>query len=214
MLSSRVGGWSLAAAAPMILAAELVRSDHSQEKYGAQLADVAAARGPELIAAALFLLGAILLVPAAIGIATLARGRGARLIAIGSVLLGVASIWLATGRAMFSLMLYALTDHGVTRATAVAALDRIGNSGALALLLVTLAALLLAPIVLGLGFWRAGRAPWWLGAVWVFSAVGFLATETTKLGDVVGFGAMMAVLAALGIAAATERYAVAAPATP
>jgi hypothetical protein len=37
---------------------------------------------------------------------------------------------------------------------------------------------------------------------------GFLATETTKLGDPVGFGAMMAVLAALGIAAATEPSAV------
>jgi hypothetical protein len=81
------------------------------------------------------------------------------------------------------------------------------------LLLVTLAALLLAPIVLGLGVWRAGRAPWWLAAVWVFSTVGFLATETTKLGDLVGFGVMMAVLAALGTAAATERYAVAATAT-
>ena len=108
---------------------------------------------------------------------------------------------------------YALADHGVTRATAVATLARIGNSGGLALLLVTLAALLLAPVVLGLGLWRAGRAPWWLAAVWVFSTVVFLVTETTKLGDLVGFGAMMAVLAALGIAAATEPSAVAAPAT-
>ena len=167
MLSSRLGGFSLVAAAPVILAAELVRSDHSQEKYGPQLADVAASRTPELLAAALFLLGAILLVPAAIGIAKLAHGRGARLIAIGSVLLGIASIWLAAGRAMFCLMLYALSGENVPRATAVAALERIGNSGGFSMFLISLAAMLLAPIVLGFGLWRADQAPWWLPAVWV-----------------------------------------------
>lgn len=205
MLSSRLGGFSLVAAAPVILAAELVRSDHSQEKYGPQLADVAASRTPELLAAALFLLGAILLVPAAIGIAKLAHGRGARLIATGSVLLGIASIWLAAGRAMFCLMLYALSGENVPRATAVAALERIGNSGGFSMFLISLAAMLLAPIVLGFGLWRADQAPWWLPAVWVATTVGFLAVETSKLGDLVGFGAMMAVLTAIGVAAAAER---------
>jgi hypothetical protein len=205
MLSSRLGGLSLAAAAPVILAAELVRSDHSQEKYGAQLADVAASRAPELAAAALFLLGAILLVPAAIGIAKLAHGRGGRMIAAGSILLGIASIWLAAGRAMFCVMLYALSDRSIPRTTAIPALDKIGNSGATGLFLLSLAALLLAPVVLGLGLSRAGRAPWWLAPVWVVATVGFLAAETSKLGDLVGFGAMMAVLAALGVAAAGDR---------
>jgi hypothetical protein len=205
MLSSRLGGFSLAAAAPVILAAELVRSDHSQEKYGAQLADVASSHTPELLAAALFLLGAILLVPAAIGIAKLAHGRGGRAIAAGSILLGIASIWLAAGRAIFCLMLYTLSGENVSRATAIAALDRIGNSGAFGMFLISLAAMLLAPIVLGLGLWRAGRAPWWLPAVWVVATVGFLATETNKLGDLLGFGAMMAVLAAMGVAAAARR---------
>lgn len=213
MLSSRLGGLALVAAAPVTLAAELVRSDHSQEKYAAQLADVAAARAPELAAAGLFLLAAILLVPAAIGLATLARGRGARLVTVGSVLLGVASIWLAAGRAMFCLMLYTLTGSGVSQQTAVAALDHIGNSGAFGLFLVALASLLLAPIVLGLGLWRAGRAPWWLAGIWVAATVGFLAVETSKVGDVLAFGTMMAVLAALGVAAAREPAGAAIPAT-
>jgi hypothetical protein len=213
MLSSRLGGFALVAAAPTTLAAELVRSDHSQEKYAAQLADVAAARAPELAAAGLFLLGAILLVPAAIGVATLARGRGARLIVVGAVMLGVASIWLAAGRAMFCLMLYALTGSGVPEPTAVTALDQVGNSGGFAMFLVSLASLLLAPIVLSLGLWRAGRAPWWLAVAWVAATVAFLAAETNKVGDLLAFGTMMAVLAAVGLAAAREPSGAAIPST-
>jgi hypothetical protein len=201
MITSRLGGIALLAAAPVTLAAELVRSDHSQEKYAAQLADVAGARTPELVAGALFLLAAALLIPAAIGIAGLAHGRGGRLIGAGALLLGIASIWLAAGRAVFCFMLYALTGAGVPHGTATAALERIGGSGAFALLLVSLVALLLAPIVLTLGFWRAGRGSWWVAPIWVVATVGFLAVETSKLGDLIGFGAMMAVLASIGVAA-------------
>ena len=71
----------------------------------------------------------------------------------------------------------------------------------LALLGVSVAGLaaFLAPIVLGLGLWRAGRAPWWLPAIWIVATVGFLAVETNKLGDLVGFGSMMGVLAAMAL---------------
>jgi len=204
MITSRLGGIALLLAAPVTLAAELIRSDHSQEKYAAQLADVAAARTPELVAGALFLLAALLLIPAAIGISTLARGRGARLIGAGAVLLGIASVWLAAGRAVFCLMLYALTGANTPHDAAVTALDHIGNSGAYALLLISLAALLLAPVVLTLGLWRAGRAPWWLAAIWTVATITFLAVETSKIGDLIGFGTMMAALASLGFAAAHE----------
>ena len=109
MLTSRLGGSLLVLAAPVLLAAELVRSDHSQSSYAAQLADVANARTPELLAAALFLLGGLLLIPAAIGLARTTSGRGSHLITAGSVLFGVAAIWMSAGRAMFALMLYTLT---------------------------------------------------------------------------------------------------------
>lgn len=213
MITSRHGGLALLTAAPITLAAELVRSDHSQEKYAAQLADVAASRGPELLSAGLFLLAALLLVPASIGIATLARGRGGRLISAGAVMLGVASIWLAAGRAMFCLMLYTLTDSGTSQQTAVAALDHIGNSGAFGLFLISLASLLLAPIVLALGLWRAGRTPSWLAAIWTAATIGFLAAETSKIGELICFGTMMAVLASLGFATARERSQTRVPAT-
>ena len=86
MLTSRLGGRLLVLAAPVLLAAELVRSDHSQSSYAAQLADVANARTPELLAAALFLLGGLLLIPAAIGLARTTSGRGSHLITAGSVI--------------------------------------------------------------------------------------------------------------------------------
>jgi hypothetical protein len=45
-------------------------------------------------------------------------------------------------------------------------------------------------------------APWWLAAVWVIATFGFLAAESSKLVNAIAFGAMMAVLATLGHAAA------------
>jgi hypothetical protein len=48
LTKSRLAGWSMLAAAPLLLAAELVRSDHSESKYTLQLSDVAASRAPEL----------------------------------------------------------------------------------------------------------------------------------------------------------------------
>ncbi len=115
MLTSRLGGRLLVAAAPVLLAAELVRSDHSQSSYAAQLADVANARTPELLAAGLFLLGGLLLIPAAIGLARVTSGRGSRLITAGSILFGIAAIWMSAGRAMFALMLYTLTQPSFAR---------------------------------------------------------------------------------------------------
>ena len=213
MITSRLGGFALLAAAPVTLAAELVRSDHSQEKYAAQLADVAAARTPELVSAALFLLAALLLIAAAIGISRLARDRGGRLIGVGAALLGVSALWLAAGRAVFGLLLYSLTGAGISHPAAVTAITQIGSSGAFGLLFVSLAALLLAPIALSLGLWRAGRAPWWLAAIWVAATVSFLAVETSKIGDVLAFGTMMAVLASLGLAAVREDGRAVVPAT-
>ena len=205
MLTSRLGGRLLVLAAPVLLAAELVRSDHSQSSYAAQLADVANARTPELLAAALFLLGGLLLIPAAIGLARITSGRGSHLITAGSVLFGVAAIWMSAGRAMFALMLYTLTQPHFARDTAVGALTQIGNSSAFAIFLLPLLALLLAPIVLGLGLWRARLAPWWPVAVWPIATAAFLTLERNTLGDVVTFGAMTGVIAAIGLAASRHH---------
>jgi hypothetical protein len=196
---SRLAGWSLIGAAPLLLAAELVRSDHSEATYASQLADVAANRDPELISAALFLLAAVLLIPASAGMATLVRDRGARLTTIGGILLGIGALWIAAGRAMYGFLLYALASPDLAHGIAVAALEGIADSSGFAIFLPLLLALILAPILLTIGLWRAGLAHWWIAPVWLVAAVAYVqGLETSRLGSLVSFGPMMVVLAYLG----------------
>ena len=200
LTNPRTGGLLLIAAAPVLLAAELVRADHSQERYAAQLADVTAHRAPELVSAVLFLIGGVLLVLASIGLAHLVtEGRGRALVQAGAALVGIGGLWMAAGRAMFEAIVYALAATDTP--SSAAALDRIGNSAATAVFIPLLLALVAGPILLTLGLGRTGVVPRWLGAVWFAGLIIFLGTETSKLGNLVGFGAMMAVLAVCGLAA-------------
>lgn len=215
LITPRVAGWSLIAAAPLLLAAELVRSDHSESNYAAQLADVAASRGPELVSAALFLLAAILIVPASIGFAGLVRGRGARLTGSGSVLLGLGALWIAAGRAMYSFLLYALASPKLSQATAANTLDQIGNSAGFAIFLPLLLALILAPILLTIGLWRARLSRWWIAPIWLAATVAYVqGLETSRLGALLSFGPMMATLAYLGAQAVRTSARASAPQAP
>jgi hypothetical protein len=201
LTSPRTGGVLLVAAAPTLLAAELIRSDHSQERYAAQLADVSAHRAPELVSAILFLVGGVLLVLAAIGLSRISTaGRGGRLVQVGSALIAVGGLWMVAGRGMFEAIIYALA--AADTATSARALDQIGNSAGTAIFIPFLLALLAAPIVLSLGLGRMGITSRWLSAVWFAGLLVFLATETSKLGNLVGFGTMMGVLTAIGLAVA------------
>ena len=204
LTNPRTGGLLLMAAAPTLLAAELVRSDHSQERYAAQLADVSAHRTPELISAGLFVAGGILLVLAAIGLAGAVReGRGRTLVQLGAASLGIGGLWMAAGRAMFEAIVYALS--ATDTAASAASLEQIGNSAGTAIFVPLLLVLVAGPILLTIGLGRAGLASRWLGAVWFAGLIVFLGTETSKLGNLVGFGAMMAVLAVVGFTIRASR---------
>ena len=199
LTTPRTGGLLLTAAAPTLLAAELVRSDHSQERYAAQLADVSAHRGPELLSAGLFVIGGILLVLSAIGLAGVVReGRGRTLVQAGAALLGIGGLWMAAGRAMFEGIVYALASTDTS--ASAASLEQIGNSAGTAIFIPLLLSLIAGPIVLAFGLGRMGVAPRWLAAVWFAGLIVFLGTETSKLGNLIGFGTMMGVLVALGLA--------------
>jgi hypothetical protein len=199
LTNPRTGAALLVAAAPTLLAAELIRSDHSQERYAAQLADVSAHRAPELASAILFLLGGVLLVLASIGLSRLAdkARRGGVLVQVGAALLAIGGLWMVAGRAMFEAIVYALSSTDTT--ASAQSLDQIGNSAGAAIFIPLLLALVAGPIVLSLGLGRMGIATRWLGAVWFAGLIVFLATETSKLGNLVGFGTMMGVLITIGI---------------
>jgi hypothetical protein len=199
LTNPRTGGLLLVAAAPVLLAAELVRSDHSQERYAAQLSDVSAHPAPELASAVLFLIGGVLLVLAAIGLANVGvHGRGRALVQSGAALLGIGGLWMAAGRAMFEAIVYALANADTP--AAARSLEQIGNSAGTSVFVPLLLALVAGPIALTFGLARMGIGSRWLAAAWFAGLLVFLGTETSRLGNLVGFGAMMAVLAVCGLA--------------
>jgi hypothetical protein len=212
LTNPRTGGLLLVTATPILLTAELVRSDHSQERYAAQLADVSAHPAPELISAVLFLIGGVLLVLASIGLANLGdEGRGRTLVQWGAGLIGIGGLWMAAGRAMFEAIVYALAKADTP--AAARSLEQIGNSAGTGVFVPLLLALIVGPILLTLGLARRNLTSRWLAVAWFAGLLVFLATETSKLGNLVGFGAMMAVLAVCGLAVRkTREAAVIAPA--
>lgn len=197
---NRVAGIFLILAAVTVFAAVMVRSDHSQANNAEMFADVEAARTPEFVSAALFVLGAALFVPAGLGIARLARGRGGTLTLVGAGLLTLGGMWFATGRAVSNVWLYGATAPGLPREQALAGYQHIASTPAFVVWLPLLLAFMTAPIVLGLGLWRMGLIPVWVAPAWVVSLGSFLAVEGTDVGEFVGFGLMTAVLCWIGLA--------------
>lgn len=197
----RVGALSLVAAAPVLFAADLVRSDHSGSAAH-QFTEVAASRTPELVSAALFLLAALLLAVAGFGLAGSVEGRGGRLANVGSALLCVGALWIGAGRAMYASLLYAVTTPNLRSADAVAVFDKVSSSAAVAIFLPTLLALIVGPFVFGLGLKRAGLVPVYVPVAWLLAAIAFQAVEGRRLAEAATFGPMMLALAALGLAVA------------
>lgn len=202
---NKLAGICLILATLTVFAAIMVRSDHSQINNAEMFADVEASRTPELISAALFVLGAILFVPAGLGIARLARGRGATLTYAGAFLLTLGGMWFATGRAVSNVWLYAATSPDLPRDQALTAYEQLASTPAFVIWLPLLLAFITAPIVLGLGLWKMGLVPIWVAPAWVVSLGSFLAVEGTDIGEFVGFGLMTAVLCWMGLAVIRYR---------
>jgi hypothetical protein len=173
-------------------------------EWEARLDAVSGARSAQSLSAALFIVSGALLVAAALATARMpAAGRGSTALRIGALLLGLGGIWLAAGRGAFNLQMYRLTDPGVSRDAALAVASADVGPGFLALL-PALPALLLGPLVLAIGAWRAGaagRLPQLALMCWVLGIGTFIATEfTVKAGEVVGVSVASLGLVLLGSA--------------
>ena len=159
------------------------------------------ARGRELTSAWLFVLaGAAFAVGAALILARL----GSRVAQVGVLMLIAGSVWPVA--------------RGVSAALAVAAVDaHVGpgrfdsmtGSAAWAPLLVFLPVFLLAPLVLGIGLWRAGLAPPWPGLLWIVGVIGYVALESKTVPAGIGFavagvGLCWCVAAAVGRASTAQ----------
>jgi len=169
---------------------------------------VAADRGAQAWAAALLILAGWFLVLGALAVsravAARRRSRGARLLTVGTGMLALGGIWLAAGRGAFNILFLRATDPGVPRDAGIAMLDAAGGVE-FAPLLLTLPALLLAPVVLTVGLRRAGLGSWLPLVLWVTGIGTFLASEfTVKAGEVAGIGLAAVALALIGRATSLE----------
>jgi hypothetical protein len=133
------------------------------------------------------MLAGSLLVVAAITLARTRRtGRGARLTATGTVMLGLGGVWLVAGRGAFSMVMVQATAPGLDRGTVLSMMSADSGPEFLALL-PTLPALLLGPVLLAVGARRAGLGSWLPLVLWVAGIGTFVATEfTNKVGESVG----------------------------
>jgi hypothetical protein len=166
-----------------------------------RLAAVAAARPEQAVSSALFVLaGALLVVAAVSGSRRVRAGRGSRLILAGLLMLGLGGVWLAAGRGAFNLLMYRVSDPEVPEQSALDVLGADQGPGFLVLVL-TLPALLLGPVVMAIGAIRGGVGPrGWLGlAGWLAGVGAFVVAEfTVKAVEVGGVALATVALVVLG----------------
>jgi hypothetical protein len=118
--------------------------------------------------------GAFLVIPAMIGAMRLAPGRGGPLVTVGGLLACIAAAGLGAGTLMLGVVIGMLTPAHASLALQV---DQIGQHSSLGSLPFQLApGLVLGPILVGVGLYRAGLAHRWpaillaVGAVPLFAA--------------------------------------------
>jgi uncharacterized membrane protein len=165
----------------------------------AKVATVASDRAAVTISAGAFLVSGILLVLGVLALNTMPVMRARRLVTVGMVLTAVGALWPVGGRAAYNLIMVALAS-GADRTSAANAAQAIDNSASLAVLLLTLVAFVLGPIVLAVGLWRAGVSPVWPAPLWLAGVVVVNAAESSsRLAAGLGMLAVAAALAWLGV---------------
>jgi hypothetical protein len=164
-----------------------------------RLAAVSAARDRQAAASALLVLAGVLLVLGSWAAAqTIRPGRGARLLTLGTAGLALGGVWLAAGRGAFSLHLFQATDPEVSRDAGLSVLAADLGPGFLVLVL-TLPALLLGPVLIGVGLQRSGATGWLPLVLWTLGIGTFVATEfTVKAAESLGIGLAAVALTLMG----------------
>ena len=155
----RLSGLALIAAPTLLLVSEVLSPDLGDD--GAESLAVIAAQ-PGRLSAWIWLgiASAILLIPAVFGLVHLLRRRGGVVGGVGAALAVVGAVGYAVHQALF-LQLPALLAGD--RAEMAALYERQGESAVFAVVtfLLFLAPLLFGLLLLGVGLYRGGVAPWW-----------------------------------------------------
>jgi hypothetical protein len=145
----------------------------ARERYG----HIAAHPSLEGLSGLMFYGVAALLVLSGVAVCTTRlSGRGARTIAVGGVLVGLSSLWLAAVYAAFNLLTVQLVQVKVPTTFAY----QLINGGAdpwQQFLDVALLCVLAGPAVLAIGLRRAGQVSWLPVALWVVGILAYAGTE-------------------------------------
>lgn len=198
LMDHRTARWLFPAAGAALLLAQLMLPALPADA-AAKVATVAAHRTEVTISAAAFLLSGILLVLGVLAVNTIPLARARRLVTLGTVLTALGALWPVGGRAAYNLIMVAISD-GADRASAANAAQAIDSSASLTILLSTLLAFVLGPIVLAVGLWRAGISPVWPAPLWLAGVVVVNGSESSsRLGAGFGMLAVAAALAWLGV---------------
>lgn len=166
-----------------------------EERY-ARVADAPTLQA--LATALLFTAGGLLLLANLSAARHVPQGRGQRVVIVGVAMTSLGGLWLAAGRAIFSLQFLTLTEAEIPRESALLLLE--SSSGpALIPLALTLPCLLLGPVLLGLGIARARIGSWLLFVLWLFGIGVFLAAEfRVKAVEVAGIAIAAVALTMMG----------------
>jgi hypothetical protein len=154
----------LVLAIALITLSEVLAPEHV-ETAADEYRVIAADRGQTMITAALFALGAAFLVPGAIGIAQLVRGRGSGLLTTGAAMVGIGGMAMAMAMWGFYAASFLLTSPPVSPETGVAVFELAFDSWQLGVAWLLGMASLVGFVVVGAGLLRARAIERWKGAL-------------------------------------------------
>jgi hypothetical protein len=158
----------------------LIDANEGTGMSGADLYQIAVAHHDAIMAAALiFMVSAVLTVPAVFGLLRLARGRGSIATQLGAALVVIGAFG-HMGFAVWQMML-AKVPTDTDSAAMIAFLDR--TAVVTNVLLPMLIAIAAGLVLLAFGLYRARFAPAWVPAVIAAAVVAELALDSTSVGD-------------------------------
>jgi len=185
----------------LYLIASIVGPDVDDDNKAKELANIAANKGSFLVSGVIWLVAAIVLIAASVGIIHMFRGRkvGLGQIAGGLLLLGnaVGFAWYA-----FTIAEYEMVNQsGLDRAALAKFLDKADNDATIAPLIICfLLGIVLGLILLGIAAWRRRVVPVWSAVLMIAAGiVGFFGES--KGVEIVSFVLLIGGLAPLGLAA-------------
>jgi hypothetical protein len=185
----------------LYLIASIVGPDVDDDNKAKELANIAANKGSYLVSGVLWLLAAIVLIAASIGIIHMFRGRKVGLGQIAGSLLILGNA-VGFGWYAFGVMEYEMVNQsGVDRSALATFLDKSDNGASIAPLIVCfLVGIVIGLILLGIAAWRRRVVPVWAAVLMAAAGIlGFLGES--KGVEIATFALLVGGLAPLGLAA-------------